>query len=953
MSLNQVYYTSSTIGLEGGAGFRIHAATPGVPADVLRQVEKLCVYVPPRNAPIDPTAEDLERFPLSLQFKALPGGIFVFGQAKYKGTDYSGRSGNYFVHLVTTSRPGQDVRCKRNIELWRSPVWANSEIATTELPALDQVTPGHSVSPDHVDAFLRVAGGAEHLEAFLGAVLLALRERRRILIVAEESDQVAGWVAVALYALPRSLADPVSFNTYVSNPQNTDHLIVGATADCDFGFSPHEMQGQFSVFDFVGGRFSPPPVPSHYASAVARLVRDGLASVAEFGAFADSLPTPITLEELDLAAQFFALRKTGSIAGIDPGPMLAWAEGRRLALDAGTRDQLVTRVVDETVHDGDPKSIERLLQIIENDTRSCERRWWPAAVTAVAERTLVTCAREAPVERLDNWSRRLAKIVSLDAQDMQDRWWKGLRSVVDSPDRATVFLRLANDAPWLGDHAADLREVGARLIGPRLGVPDGDPSVRQVLSLSMRDQLLEGSLAAWRQQHPGVPGSELSWLLQDKALRRVVKAWALEAGDLDLLVPILVDETDPKRQNTGRLEHVWGGLDEHQGRIPRTVAARASLIDGVIRAIWTTEDPSLSELGKIAETTGPGVFAKCGPFRRVCDTAREKAGRGEPISAGLLGLLERDPLILRESGIAESLIAASKMLETIRKDRPRLEWIRQNSHALTGCEPGPLRGRLLQEIVQAICQGDAPGQVSCVRDLRGVLGKEVVDAYLSWAHDALLKTKNPSFETIQKELEAYRSFSADRDGEAIGLRLLDFLRQTRKRMEPVAAERVRKKLQNDPELQRAWDEIGAASRRRQSFTALSSLTRSWAALSPLSKAAWVVLVVGVGSFLIGLRMFGHREDPRIGPTPPSLPNAGLPPAWKTDTPSTTAPGTPGLLEARDLEWRKLGALGYGDDWRDHWRTSILDLNRPGPPSTFEPDAKASSTQADPSSGGAH
>src|SRR5205085_11515226 len=95
MSFRQTYYTSCQQGLRGGKGFQINAATEGIEPSTLQQIERLGLYVPPVSAPSRPSLEEIERFPVSMLFQLLGDRSAVFAQAKYVGTDYSSRFGNY------------------------------------------------------------------------------------------------------------------------------------------------------------------------------------------------------------------------------------------------------------------------------------------------------------------------------------------------------------------------------------------------------------------------------------------------------------------------------------------------------------------------------------------------------------------------------------------------------------------------------------------------------------------------------------------------------------------------------------------------------------------------------------------------------------------------------------------------------------------------------------------
>lgn len=134
MGLAQLYYTSCETGLSGFAGFQFNAVTPGLPPQILREVETLTSYQPPRQVGSKPAAADIAACPVSLVYSAEP--TTIVARVVFVGTDFSRRSGNYFAHaLVSGDGPGPFSEVLP-IELWDSPLWVAEPIDGTELPAL-------------------------------------------------------------------------------------------------------------------------------------------------------------------------------------------------------------------------------------------------------------------------------------------------------------------------------------------------------------------------------------------------------------------------------------------------------------------------------------------------------------------------------------------------------------------------------------------------------------------------------------------------------------------------------------------------------------------------------------------------------------------------------------------------------------------------------------------------
>jgi hypothetical protein len=66
MGFRQLYYTSCEHGLLGYGGFQFNAATPGVLPPVMREIEDLTTYEPPRWMRADPGPGELAGYPVAL-----------------------------------------------------------------------------------------------------------------------------------------------------------------------------------------------------------------------------------------------------------------------------------------------------------------------------------------------------------------------------------------------------------------------------------------------------------------------------------------------------------------------------------------------------------------------------------------------------------------------------------------------------------------------------------------------------------------------------------------------------------------------------------------------------------------------------------------------------------------------------------------------------------------------
>ena len=238
MGFAQLYYTSCETGLSGFAGFQFNAVTQGITPELLRTVESLTAYKPPRWVSPRPVAAEVAACPVNLVYVTEPAPIVA--RVVFVGLDFSQRSGNYFAHaLVSQERvPFGEML---PIELWESPIWASEPVPRTDLPALPELGPsarGTGLTRVEVDRFARDAGRAEQLAALLTAAEEAiLRDGRPIVIVDPDTTVAAHWIAAVSYLLPRAVARRLTFATYHHNPGYVDAHMIGTVPDSDFGLT--------------------------------------------------------------------------------------------------------------------------------------------------------------------------------------------------------------------------------------------------------------------------------------------------------------------------------------------------------------------------------------------------------------------------------------------------------------------------------------------------------------------------------------------------------------------------------------------------------------------------------------------------------------------------------------------------------------------------------------------
>lgn len=629
MSFQQIYYTSSTIGLRGGKGFQIHAATPGIDDAVLRSVERLGGYVAPVSAPTRPTDEEIARFPLSLLYHRLPEGPVLLAQAKYTGKDYSGRFGNYFTHSLLTSRPAEDLRDLLPIEAFRSPSFCATERSDTALSPLAELRAGSAASPERVQEHLRGRGRMGKLPAFLTAVVEALRLGRRVVLV-EEGDGAALWIAAASFALPRHLAFQLTFNTYVKNPHHTGALVVGTTIDSDFGFAPHEILHQFSVFDFIGQRFTSFPAISPFAAAVAAVYESGAANgVAGFLAFAARVAPDVPIADLDVAFAAYAI-----LAGLrcdDAISVVRWCAARVAKLD---REELCSLFRHLSARGTDAATVGAVIELWVAVARQGGAsaaavdglfvEWLLGSVATVAPPAFVLEAT-ATID----WS----DTAIAAAAPLREGWLARVDATSD-PARLGVLLDLGERLGLARGAGQELRRAGERTLGPALRDALVQRVVRRLARRPEGEALLAG-VGDWlsSQEANDVAFRSLLALRDDAGVLSLLEKTAREKRALSLRLQIIRVRADGSPARRAR------AFEECLRAITECGAERSpEQVDSVFLLFWGSSLPNVAEARSVLSAVRSQELEGTRLFVALAEAAQRGAniGGAEPEREGLL-----------------------------------------------------------------------------------------------------------------------------------------------------------------------------------------------------------------------------------------------------------------------------------------------------------------------------
>lgn len=226
----QLHYTSARRGPTGRAGFQFVAETPGLPDGVRAGVTPYLAYRPPPDAPLSPDDSELGLFPVSLLYDRVDGRPLLL-RCRYLGRDYSGRFGNFFAHAVVAEP--DELEGLRPAELWRAPHWAPLPASGAVLDPLDELAPGAALDPEALAAWL-AASGPDDPYALLAQLVDAVagvleRGHGRVVLVADDVELIARWIAVVSYSLPVAAAARLSFVTYTADPDGAAQRLVGTT----------------------------------------------------------------------------------------------------------------------------------------------------------------------------------------------------------------------------------------------------------------------------------------------------------------------------------------------------------------------------------------------------------------------------------------------------------------------------------------------------------------------------------------------------------------------------------------------------------------------------------------------------------------------------------------------------------------------------------------------------
>jgi hypothetical protein len=239
MSMLQYYYTSCTHGAEGRSGFQNKAVSPGIPADLMQASHKIIDY----EVPVSLREQPIEEHPPALRYSLWNEKTAILLSSQSCGRDEFDRPGNFFSHVVLTDVDDFDIYPP--ILYWKHPFWKKEDPSSNlQLP----VRPAFDLAPaldfNLIWPFLEEGKRKAWFASLLSAVI-QFDSTRRPVVILDEPDHVALWIAAVTFALPSVLRPFLTFATYHHDPYHCSFHITGTTRDSGFHFTPDDYITHF------------------------------------------------------------------------------------------------------------------------------------------------------------------------------------------------------------------------------------------------------------------------------------------------------------------------------------------------------------------------------------------------------------------------------------------------------------------------------------------------------------------------------------------------------------------------------------------------------------------------------------------------------------------------------------------------------------------------------------
>ncbi len=266
MAVFQHYYTSYVNRETGSAGFQVKAMSPGIAADTQSTITRLISYRIPSR--LDEYAISTHPVALRYYYRNPQEAILLCSQSN--GTDENGRPGNFFAHSLVVEP--DFFASMPPILYWRSPFWRTKDPGSSAviepIESLEEIATALDI--EGVWHFLAQGKRIEQFHKLMSAVVHCNSTQRRIVII-DNADNVAQWIAAITIMLPPDYRPLLSFATYHHDPYQSQFMVTGTTSDSSFRASPEEYMSYF-ILNTQNGKISDVEA-SPYADEAVRAAR--------------------------------------------------------------------------------------------------------------------------------------------------------------------------------------------------------------------------------------------------------------------------------------------------------------------------------------------------------------------------------------------------------------------------------------------------------------------------------------------------------------------------------------------------------------------------------------------------------------------------------------------------------------------------------------------------------
>jgi len=294
MAKHQIIYTSCMRGIDGvNDGQQIFSYDESFSESKSDDVKGLFTYqVPSLPAGTLMSEEIAKTMPVSFMYRLLKNGSAAITLNTYLGRDYmgsAGRFGNHLSHSIVCDFSDFDVY---PCEMYASTEFRSSmefeEVNNPNPPEYlptPNLTRGYVIDTDSIIEFLGIGDNLEYYKKMVAAMLRFPVEKRRI-VICDEPDNIARWIAALHYTLPLDIAKKINFTTYEYDPELSPSQICGVIAEGSrYNVSEYIASNRHYVFDFINHQFSEIQAEGHFIDFLDTAFSFSYESLTEFHEF--------------------------------------------------------------------------------------------------------------------------------------------------------------------------------------------------------------------------------------------------------------------------------------------------------------------------------------------------------------------------------------------------------------------------------------------------------------------------------------------------------------------------------------------------------------------------------------------------------------------------------------------------------------------------------------------